>query len=154
MPACGSVSRYSTIRPLSVRGPLVGRFQPSVPIQHARVDPTVHHVTAVGIAMDVLVQRRGRAGEFADDFLEDVLECHQSLDVAVFVHDQRDAPAVALEVQQLHVERRAFGHEIRFALARQIQQMIAIEVAAHDCARNLLHVQDADDVVEVALADR
>ena len=96
----------------------------------------------------------GRAGELADDLLEDVFQRHQSLDVAVFVDDERDAAPVALEVEQLHVERRAFRHEVRFALPCELQQVLAIEVAACERARDLLHVQDADDVVEVALAHR
>ena len=50
---------------------------------------------------------RGIGGEFADDLFEDVLERHQSLDVAVFVHDEGHAALVALKIQQLRVERGA-----------------------------------------------
>jgi hypothetical protein len=52
---------------------------------------------------------RGIGGEFADDLLEDVLERHQSLDVAVFVDHEGHAALVALKIQQLRVERGARG---------------------------------------------
>ena len=61
---------------------------------------------AVGLAMHVFVHHGGRIGrEFADDLLEDVLERHESLDVAVFVHDERHAAFFPLKIQQLSCSR-------------------------------------------------
>jgi hypothetical protein len=53
-------------------------------------------------AVHVLVHHgRGIGGEFADDLLEDVLERHQPLDVAVLVDHECHAALVALKIQQL-----------------------------------------------------
>ena len=97
---------------------------------------------------------RGVGGELADDLLEDVFERHEPLDVAVFVDDERQAPAVALELVELHGERRAFGHEVGFARAGDLDQPLARQRVARQLLRHALHVQDADQVVELALVHR
>ena len=58
-------------------------------------------------ALDVhVLVRDGRriGGELPDDLLEDVLQRHQPLDVAVLVDHEGEAAAVALEVRQLQVQ--------------------------------------------------
>ncbi len=134
--------------------PVGGQIPAERAIQHSNADRAVDHEAAIRFAMNVLMKRAGRAGEVADDFFENVFERHQASDVAILIDDERDAPAVTLKVQQLHAERRAFGNEIAFALARQLQQPLSRQVGACQRVRDLLHVQDADDVVEIVLAHR
>ena len=59
-------------------------------------------------AHDLAVGQVELVVDLADDLLEQVLERHQSLDVAVLVDDEREAPAVALELRQLLRQRRSF----------------------------------------------
>ena len=74
--------------------------------------------------MHVLVHHgRGIGGELADDLLEDVLERHQSLDVAVLVDHECHAALVALEIQELRIERRARRDEVGVARARGLDQL-------------------------------
>jgi hypothetical protein len=105
--------------------------------------------------MHVFVSDRGRVGgELADDFLEDVLECHEALDVAVFIDHEGQAAAVALERVQLRGQRRAFRHEIRLARACQLHQALACQRVAGQFLRHAFHVDDADEVVEFAVVQR
>jgi len=56
-------------------------------------------LTSVRFATDFVVASGRVAGEFTDDFLEDVFERHETQDVAILIDDQCDAAAIALEVQ-------------------------------------------------------
>src|SRR5256884_6271212 len=51
----------------------------------------------------------------------------RSLDVAVLVDDEGQPAAVALELPELHVERGAFGHEVRLAAARDLDEPLAAQ---------------------------
>ena len=98
-----------------------------------------------------LCDGRGRVGgELADDLLQQVLERHQALDVAVFVDDEGQAPAGALELRQLLRQRGALGHEVGLARRGDLHQLLARQRVARQFLRDALHVQHADDVVEVA----
>ena len=55
---------------------------------------------------------------------------------------------------ELHVECRALGHEVGLAPARDLDEPLARELAAHQLVRDALHVQQADEVVELALVHR
>ncbi len=56
-----------------------------------------------------------------------------------------------LEVQELLVERRAFGHEIR--LADPLEQQRLRELAARELGQQVANARDADDVVDVLAVD-
>src|SRR6516165_7168025 len=103
----------------------------------------------------VLVDHGSRiGGELADDLLEDVLEGDQALDVAVLVDHEGEAPAVALEESELHRQCGTLGNEVRLAALRDLDQPLAREGAAHQLIRYALHVQEPDEVVELALVHR
>ena len=138
-PASGSVSSCSTSRPFSVFGPSVGSCQPSERLS-ARTVALALTMKRRRFAMHVLVRDGGRIrGELADDLLEDVLERDEALDVAVFVDDEREAAAVALELVELHGERRAFRHEVRLPRARQLYHRSRDNVSrASSCATRFM----------------
>ena len=123
-------------------------------VQRAHARGGVDHEAVVALAVDVLVQQAGVGGELADDFLEQVLQRHQSLHVAVFVDHERDPPPLSLELQQLLVERGALRHVVRFARPGERHQFVAVELVAHQQPRDLLHVQDADQRLELAVVHR
>ena len=54
-------------------------------------------------------------GDVADDLLEDVLERHQPLDLAVFVDHQREMGLAPAERLELVGQRADVGHEPRLA---------------------------------------
>ena len=83
--------------------PVGGQSQPSVRFStRMLIAPLITKLPSASRWMSLCSVAR-RAGELADDFFENVFERHQAADVAVLIDDQRDAPTVALEVQQLHV---------------------------------------------------
>ena len=134
----------------------IGRQRPAEgAVERADGGAGVDDEHAGTLGVHVLVGHGRRiGGEFADDLLQQVLERHQALDVAVLVDDECQAAPVALEVGQLHVERGALGHEVRFAAARQLDQPLARQRAAHQFVGHALHVQQADEVVELAVVHR
>jgi len=154
VPVSGMVSRCSSSRPLTVLGPRSAAATPS-PGERADRGTGVGREHSGALGVHVLVRHRGRiGGELADDLLEYVLERHQSLDVAVLVDDEGKPAAVALELPELHVERGSLGYEVRLAAARDLNQPLAVESAAHQLVRHALHVQQADEVVELAFVHR
>jgi hypothetical protein len=115
------------------------------------VDLGAEHEDAVpflddGVALDVVF-----VADLADDLLEHVLDRHEAGRAAVLVDDDRrlDLPALKLAQQlgnalRLRRERRrphVRGHAIDVGAAVREQQQI-------------LHEDDADDVVEVVVEDR
>ena len=111
------------------------------------------HPGALGV--HVLVRHRGRiGGELPDDLLENVLERDQSLDVAVLVDDEGEPAAIALELSELHIEGGSLGHEVRLTAAGDLDETLAAQGAAHQLVRHALHVQQADEVVELAFVHR
>ena len=91
------------------------------------------------------------AGEFPHDLLEDILHGDEPEDLAVLVDDEPHVALVLLEVRELVEEGRSRGHEIR--VARDFAQPLEVDLLAPRGVENLAHVQDADGVVEPALAD-
>ncbi len=96
----------------------------------------------------------GLRRELADHFLEDVLERHESLQVAVLVDHEGDAAAQPPETQQLLVERRALGREQRLAPRGDLAQPLARQAARGELVRHQAHVHDAVHAVEVAVEER
>ena len=130
MPGSGIVSRYSTISPFSVRGPLVGSVQPIRRLSARTLAAAFTTKRAAGLAEHVLVQR-GRIGrELAHDLLEQVLERHEPQHVAVFVDDECEPATLLLELQQLLVQRRALGHVVGLAATRERAELLAVQLAA------------------------
>jgi len=84
-------------------------------VEHAHVGAGIDEITARGFVRtrDAGTRIGWLAGELADDFLQQVLQRDDALDVAVFIDDKGGALAAALELHQLLVQRRGFGHEIR-----------------------------------------
>ena len=78
----------------------------------------------------------------------------QADDVAVFVDHEREATARALELRQLLRERRALGYEVGLACRGELAQPLVGKTAARELLCDALHMQDADDVVELLLVDR
>ena len=85
------------------------------------------------------------AGELSDNFLEDVLERDDALDIAVFVNDECDALAAALKLHQLHTEWCSFRNEIR--LLEQSFQCVFIKRVLCQ-VREPAQVKDSDDLVD------
>ena len=105
--------------------------------------------------MHILVHHGCRVGgEFANDFLENILDRHQALNVAVLIDHECHAALVALKIQQLRVECRSRGNEVRFARLGRGGQGVLIQVTACQFMHDLLHVQKADDAVDFALIHR
>ena len=116
---------------------------------------TGDEITAIRFAAHAAV--RGRDGrvsrEFADDFLEQVFQRDQAEHVAVLIDHESKAPPVALEVQQLRVQRGALRHVVCVALRRDFAHCLAGQPAAREFVRDALHVQHADQLVEFAFVN-
>src|SRR3569623_485502 len=82
-------------------------------VEFADMGAAVNQIAAVRLGMDVAHRRGGVTGKPADDFFQNVFERHQTKNVPVLVHHQGDAVLLALEIQQLGVERCALGYEVR-----------------------------------------
>jgi hypothetical protein len=88
-------------------------------------------------------------GEFADQFLDDVFQRHQALDLAIFIHHQAHALAIFAEELQLGVDRCRGGNEI--GLGHAFAQRGVVDLAGEGFGQQPLLVQDADDVGRVVL---
>ena len=81
-------------------GSVGGQIPAHGTIQRADRGGAVGNETAVGLGVHILVHHGRRVGgELADDFLENILDCHQTLNVAVLIDHERHAALVALKVQ-------------------------------------------------------
>ena len=105
-------------------------------------------MAAVGSRIDAPERRFDLGRELADDFLEDVFERHETLEIAVFVDDESDAPPQAAKTQQLVVERRSFGREERLAAHGNVAQAIARQAASRQLVGDEAHVDDSLHAVE------
>ncbi|MOA32506.1 hypothetical protein D3C78_1537320 [compost metagenome] len=90
--------------------------------------------------------RHGR-GEIADDLLQDILDRHQPLNVAVFIDHDADFLFVALELHQLDVQRCAFGHIINFVGGAQQVLFVELFLLGHQ-AVGFAYPQHADSIVQ------
>ena len=99
-----------------------------VPLERAvevsNVRAAIDEERAVVLGMDVDVDLREVGREFAHDLFEDILERDQPLDIAVFVDHETDPALLVLKIEQLLVQRRALGHEVR--LAREAEQGVLV----------------------------
>ena len=59
---------------------------------------TVDQEAAIRVLEKVLVQGAGIGGEFANNFLEDILDRNQALDIAILIDDKADAPLVLAKI--------------------------------------------------------
>ena len=91
-------------------------------------------------------------GELADDLLEYVLQGDNAHHVAIFIHHNGQTQLVALEVQQLGVQRRALGDEVGWV--HLPFQRGAIEALAVEDPAQIAHVQHADNIVDVVAPHR
>ena len=95
-------------------------------------------------------ERRGVLSELADDFFEDVFQCDEAHDLAVFVDDESESPPIALKILKLRSQWRTFGNVVGFSLDGHFAESFAIERAAREFLRNALHMQQAHHISHVA----
>ena len=91
-------------------GDRIGLFVRQFPVQHA-VEVTdrhgaVHRHAAVRVEAEALDREIVLVADVADDLFEDVLERHQSHDLAVFVDHQREMLLAPQELLQLVLKAR------------------------------------------------
>ena len=89
--------------------------------------------------------------ELTHDFLEDIFQRHDALDIPVFIYDEGDAPPIPLELHQLPVQRRGLGHEV--GLLEQREKLAGTEIVQGRCLDQAAQVQHAADVVDVVAID-
>ena len=97
--------------------------------------------------------RRRIIGELTDDFFEDVLERDETEYIPVFVDDEAKAATLALEVRELHGQRRAVGNVIGFALPGDLLEPFAIKIAPREFLRDASHMHEAYHLTDVAAID-
>ena len=113
----------------------------------------VDQIVALGLGLDIAIEGLHVGGKFTHDLFQNILQRDQPLNHAIFIDHDAEAPPVALKIEQLSMQRRAFGHKI--AVAEDIPDGLSGEfVPAVQQARDAAHVDDADNVVNVALIDR
>ena len=88
-------------------------------------------------------------GEFADDFLQNILQCHKALNFAVFIDHQRHAPLILLKQRQLLQQWRAFRNEVR--LTHDFLERFLIERLLARRAQDFAHVYQANHVRQIAV---
>ena len=108
VPASGISPSCSTMRPLSVFGPVQREMRAELAVERAQRRHAVDDDAAVGVARATISRAAGRLRrEVADDLLDDVLDRHEALELAVLVDDEAEPLAVGLELLQLGEQRRA-----------------------------------------------
>lgn len=148
----GICSRASVTRPLRVFGPSQGNCQPSDLFSFAQVGAAVDDEAAVLLGLDIRVVEAVEVVEVADDLFEDVLQRDDADHLAIFVDHHADTALLLLEVHQLGRQRRAFRHEIR--LHAGLAEILLGQAALGQQARDLAHVHDPFDLVDVVAVDR
>src|SRR3954465_14141621 len=88
-------------------------FLPDPPIERAQRGHPVHDDAAVRLAAEAFRATGRLCRELADDLLDDVLDRHQSLELAVFIHHETEALPVCLKLLQLRQKWRSDGDEVR-----------------------------------------
>jgi len=121
-------------------------------VQRAQAGGAVDQVAAVVQLAHGAEPPAALAGEFADDFLEDVVQRDQALDVTVLVDHQRHTLFLFLEFQQLPRERCSLGHEV--GAAHGAFQVVDAEVAERQLGDDAADVQQTHDVVDAFTVDR
>lgn len=101
--------------------------------------------------MDILHAGGHIGSEFADNLFENILQCHQSLNITIFVNNKGDAALLALEVQQLRVERCIRRNGVRFA--GNLQQQLFGELTFRQDTQSIACMYKADNIVDVVTVD-
>ena len=128
----------------------VGRqFPIQAAVDFAQGGGTVDDIAVVFLGMNVLTAGGQVGGEFTDDLFENVLQCHQSQHIAVFVHHDADAAFGILEVDQLLVQGGALWDKV--GLHRVLHQLRLVDVFLEQQTAQFAQVQQADHVVRVAV---
>src|SRR6056297_2995508 len=117
----------------------VAQGRAAVDHEHARLEGPDQGVLEIVFVLDL-----------ADDLLDDVLEGDDALDAAVFVHDNREVDLLAAEGLQQRFHRLGFRHEI--GRPRDVAHGEGLRLA--DETQNFLDMNNADDLVEVAVINR
>src|SRR6202012_5002601 len=78
----------------------------------------------------------------------------QSLNVSVLIDHECQAALVALKIQELRIESCTGRNKIGFSRLCSIGQNSLIEMSAGQFMHDLLHVQQPDDVIDLALIKR
>src|SRR3954463_14409572 len=108
-------------------GAIQGKFGVQLPVERAERGHAVDDDAPVRLGLEHLPPTRRLGRELAHDLLEDVLQRHQALELAVLVDDQAEALAVALELLELLEERRPCRDEVGWT--GHGAQMLRIELA-------------------------
>lgn len=87
---------------------------------------------------------------FADEFVDDVAECDDALDAAVFIDEEGELGFFVVEHEEELVEGDAFGCEDGGSCDESEDGAVAFGVV---CGEEFLGVYDADDVVHAAVAE-
>src|SRR5690348_9407240 len=122
------------------------------PVQRPKLGHPVDDDAPVRLAAEIVAGAGRLGGEFADDFLDDVLNRDEPLQLAIFVDDETQTLTVGLELLQLRQERRPGRDEIR--RPQQGPQAVGVDFGRLLQMYDTLERQDADDVVERVLVDR
>ena len=123
-----------------------------MPVHFAQGGTAVNQVAAIFLGVNVLAAVCQVSGKFTDNFLEQVFQCDDTHDVAVFIHHKRHALAIGLEVHQLRVQRCAFRNEV--GLVNFFEQHVQGDFIITDKLAQAAHVQHAFDIVDIAFVDR
>src|SRR5205814_8451502 len=83
----GNVTQMLDDEAIQRFGPVKRKLRPEPAVERAELRHSVHHDAAVRLAPEAVRRPRRLSREFPDDFLDDVLACHEPLQFAVFVHD-------------------------------------------------------------------
>ena len=107
-------------RPAIVVASSSGRFQSIARLRSRIGTVAVDDDRAVGLLPDALHGDVVLVGDVADDLLDDVLERHQALHLAIFVDDDGEMRLAPQEGVELVLQRGGVGHEPR--LRRDLQR--------------------------------
>ncbi len=90
--------------------PLSGQVPAGDPVELPQRDAGIDEIAS--ICLFLYLARM--SGQLPYQFLQDVFQGNQSLDIAVFVHHQGKPLVVLLEIHQRLVQKHVLGHEVYF----------------------------------------
>ncbi|MNO83832.1 hypothetical protein D3C76_751570 [compost metagenome] len=107
---------------------------------------------AIGLRVHVGVVQAVFILELANDLLEDVFQGDDAQHFAVLVHHHAHAALLFVEVQQLHLQGRALGHEI--GLVAGSEQHLQGQLGLGQQVADQLGIEDCFNLVDVAVVHR
>ena len=113
--ACWNISQFFQQQTVECTGFFFGQIPTCFAVERPNSDKAVDQVVAVVKFAHVTGSRPAVRGIFADNFFQDVIQCHQSLDVSVFIDNQAHLSFPGLEFEQLLGEPGALRNEVGFA---------------------------------------